>query len=65
MDITLHHPDDAAVLKRLIRQTKDAKQRDRLRAVALAIAGKTTPNIVKMLDRSRGFVQRWSAAFRS
>jgi transposase len=48
----------------LIRQTCKAKQRDRLRAVALAIAGESTPSIMRMLGRSRGFVQRWCYVYR-
>jgi transposase len=51
-------------LSRLIRQASHAKQRDRLRAVELAIAGESTPAIVRMLGRSRGFVQRWCYVYR-
>lgn len=64
IDISLHRPDDAAQLARLIRQTPHAKQRDRLRAVALAIAGEPAPTIMRMLGRSRGFVQRWCYVYR-
>jgi transposase len=48
----------------LIRQASNAKQRDRWRAVELAIAGESTPSIIRMLGRSRGFVQRWCYAYR-
>lgn len=64
MDISLRRPEDAAKLTRLMAQTSNAKQRDRYRAVDLAIAGETTPTIVRMLARSRGFVQRWCYAYR-
>lgn len=64
IDISLRHPDDAAELARLIRQTTNVKQRDRLRAVELAIAGEQTDAIRKALGRSRGFVQRWCYAYR-
>lgn len=64
IDITLHHPQDAAELKKLIQQAHNAKQRDRLRAVELAIGGETTPAIMRALGRSRGFVQRWCYAYR-
>lgn len=64
IDISHHHHDDAIELQRLIRRTRNAKQRDRLRAVELAIAGETTPSIMRMLGRSRGFVQRWCYAYR-
>jgi len=37
MDVTLRCPDDADALTKLIRQTTNAKQRDRLRAVQLFI----------------------------
>ncbi len=56
MDISLLAPEDAPELQRLIRQAAQAKQRDRLRAVELAIAGYSTPEIMQMLGRSRGFV---------
>lgn len=64
MDITFRRAEDAAELKGLIRGAKDAKQRDRLRAVELAIAGESTLAIMRMLGRSRGFVQRWCYAYR-
>lgn len=64
MDIALLQPDDAAELSRLIRQASDAKQRDRLRAVELAIAGKPTLEIAAVLGRSRRFVQDWCDVYR-
>jgi len=51
-------------LQLLIRQATNAKQRDRLRAVDLAIAGQPTLAIMRMLGRSRGFVQRWCYVYR-
>jgi transposase len=64
MDIALRDPADAAALARLIRQTTDAKQRDRYRAIQLAVAGEPTAAIVRTLGRSRGFVQRWCYVYR-
>lgn len=64
MEITLRRPEDAAELKELIRAANNAKQRDRLRVVALALAGEATLSIMQMLGRSRGFVQRWCYAYR-
>lgn len=64
MDIVLRHPDDVPALSRLIREATDAKQRDRYRAVELAIAGEETRAIMRMLARSRGFVQRWCYTYR-
>ena len=43
---------------------KNAKQRDRLRAVALALAGQEAPRIARMLGRSRRFVQEWVYVYR-
>lgn len=64
MDVTFHRPDDADTLGQLIRQEANAKQRDRYRVVELAVAGEPCPTIMRMLGRSRGFVQRWAYAYR-
>ncbi len=64
INISLRSPDDAHELQHLIRQACDAKQRDRLRAVELAVAGEPTLTIMRMLGRSRGFVQRWCYVYR-
>lgn len=64
MDIALRDVADADELTRRIREARHAKQRDRLRAVELAIAGHATPSIMRMLGRSRGFVQRWCYTYR-
>jgi transposase len=55
---------DLDTLRRRIRAERDAEQRDRLRAVVLAIEGVETADIQRMLGRSRGFVQRWAYAYR-
>ncbi len=39
MDVTAQHPNDIDELRRRIRNTTNAKQRDRYRAVLLAIRG--------------------------
>jgi transposase len=64
IDISPRTPDDTVELRHLIRQAANARQRDRLRAVELAIAGESTPSIMRMLGRSRGFVQRWCYVYR-
>lgn len=64
MDITLGQAEDAGELRRRIRQATNAKQRDRLRAVQLAITGKPTLEIAAMLGRSRSFVQHWCYTYR-
>jgi transposase len=64
MDVVERRAGDREELARLIGAEKNAKQRDRLRAAALAIDGRETEAIVKVLDRSRRFVQRWAYAYR-
>ena len=64
MDVQARSTEDPDQLRRLIRNERDAKQRDRYRAVALALDGRRTKEILRMLDRSRAFVQRWAYAYR-
>lgn len=64
MDIALRRPEDATELACMIRGATNAKQRDRLRSVELAIAGDPTLTIMAMVGRSRGFVQHWCYAYR-
>jgi len=64
MNITPHQLTDLDELRRRIRQEADAKQRDRWRAVLLALEGKTTAAIMDKLDRSKNFVQRWVYFYR-
>jgi transposase len=64
MDIVERASGDVAALERRIRSEKQAKQRDRYRAVLLAIRGEMTASIQEKLGRSRGFVQRWAYAYR-
>jgi transposase len=57
----------AGDLQRLMecgRRENDAEQRDRYRAVVLAIEGAQTATIMTTLARSRGFVQRWAYVYR-
>ena len=55
---------DSAVLEELVDAEPSAKQRDRYREALLAIQAEQTEEIVRMLRRSRGFVQRWAYAYR-
>lgn len=64
MNITERKVGDRQELMRRIRVEKQAKPRDRLRAVALALEGQEAPRIAQQLGRSRRFVQRWSYAYR-
>ena len=64
IEVTAHHPDDLAALRKRVRSESDAKARDRCRCVLLAIDGMTAPQIAERVGRSRRFVQRWSYAYR-
>lgn len=64
MNVEPHDSDDLQELRRRIRKEPNAKQRDRYRAVLLALEGQTTGAIQERLDRSKNFVQRWTYAYR-
>ena len=64
MQITAHGPEDLEQLRQYSRQQRNAKQRDRYRAVVLALEGREAPAIARILDRSRRFVQRWVYRYR-
>ncbi len=64
MNILLRGLEDLDVLEQLQRQERNARQRDRYRAVLLALNGKTAPEIAAKLDRSRRFVQQWTYRYR-
>jgi len=55
MNVELHHRSH---------KEHNAKQRDRYRAVLLALEGQNTKAIMHTLDRSKNFVQRWVYAYR-
>ncbi len=55
---------DRDELAQLMRNERDAEQRDRYRAALLAIERHPTQTIMTMTARSRGFVQRWAYAYR-
>ena len=64
MHVQPHTSSDIAVLKTKARGEKNAKQRDRYRAVLLALDGQQTQQIMRMLGRSKNFVQRWTYFYR-
>lgn len=64
MHIDERQPGDQQELTQRISHESDAKQRDRYRAVLLAIQGQPAPVIMATLARSRNFVQRWAYAYR-
>lgn len=64
MDIKERDASDLETLQARARRETHAKQRDRYRAVVLALEGRKTAEIMEMLGRSKNFVQRWSYAYR-
>jgi transposase len=64
MHVALHHPEDLEQLRQRCRQQQNAKQRDRYRAVLLALEGHEAPAVARLLGRSRAFVQRWVYVYR-
>jgi transposase len=64
MMISIRDPHDLTELDRLIRRERNAKKRDRYRAVRLALDGHTAAEIMGKLDRSKNFVQRWCYIYR-
>jgi transposase len=61
MKIELYHTTDE--LKQLFRKEKDARVATRLRAVYLALTGKTAPEIAVLLGYSRRRIQNWIYAY--
>jgi transposase len=51
-------------LRELVRREKNAKQRDRFRAVLLALEGREKLDIMRTLSRSKRFVEDWVYAYR-
>lgn len=64
MEVLLRGRQDLSILRERVRTESNAKQRDRYRAVVLALEGFSEPEIRLRLGRSRGFIQRWVYAYR-
>ena len=64
MNVNSHRPEDRQQLQIRIQKETNAKQRDRYRAVLLALDGHLTEAIMSTLSRSKNFVQRWVYAYR-
>ena len=64
MLVSLRNPSDLAWLDQRIARERNAKQRDRYRVVRLALAGEQTLAIVRIVARSRKFVQEWVYRYR-
>jgi len=64
MHVELRRPEDLTQLRQQCHQQQNAKQRDRYRAVLLALEGRDAPAIARTLGRSRRFVQEWVYRYR-
>ena len=64
MKVMVRREGDRERLDELIAREKVAVQRDRLRAVRLALDGVEALQIAATLSRSRRFVQEWAYAYR-
>lgn len=64
MRVSERQPGDVVELQRRVRSTRDALQRDRYRAVLMALDGQDAPAIAKALGRARRSVQDWAYAYR-
>jgi len=64
MTVTPHAPGDRQSLEDLVRRESDAKQRDRYRAVLLAMGGLEGDEIAGRLGRSPRFVDEWVGRYR-
>jgi transposase len=62
--VTQRQRGDVAEFKRRIKAERDALQRDKYRAVTLALQGRRAPAIAKTLGRSRRAVQDWVYTYR-
>ena len=64
MRVTEREPGDVAALRGRVRSERNALQRDRYRAVLLALEGGEAAQIGKTLGRARRSVQDWVYAYR-
>lgn len=64
MDVREREAGDLDRLRAAVRRERDARRRDRCRAVVLALEGREAPAIATMLGRARRSVQDWVYAYR-
>jgi len=64
MRVSERMPEDVAELRRRVRAESNALQRDRYRAVLLALGGAEAVEIARTLGRARRSVQDWVYAYR-
>ena len=64
MEVTERVEGDRELLEGMIARERNTKQRDRLRAVAMALGGEEKAWICDELGRSKSFVEDWVYAYR-
>lgn len=64
MEVAQRVDGDRGRLEGMIAKERNAKQRDRLRAVAMALGGEEKAWICEELGRSKSFVEDWVYAYR-
>jgi transposase len=64
MQIVCRNAGDVEKLKCGALKESNAKQREQYRTVTLALDGHSIEEIMRMLGRSKNFVQRWNYAYR-
>lgn len=64
MTVIPRDPEDRQVLNELVRREPDAKQRDRYRAVLVAMEGLEGDEIARRVGRSPRFVDEWVGRYR-
>ena len=65
MTLTPHRPDDLDTLRRRVAAERDARQRDRLRAVILVLDERLEGReVARRLGRSPRFVDEWAGRYR-
>lgn len=64
MEVIERVEGDRELLAELVERERNAKQRDRLRAVAMALDGEEKESIRDELGRSKSFVEDWVYAYR-
>jgi transposase len=64
LQVTQRRPEDVPEFRQRIKVERNALQRDKYRAVMLALEGRRAPAIARSVGRSRRAVQDWVYAYR-
>lgn len=64
MEVTERVAGDRETFDLMIKRERNARQRDRLRAVVMALNGEEKESIAEELGRSKSFVEDWVYAYR-